>query len=398
MLACVRACTSKQQTDLVIALLEVIYTPWLAQINERFQKQVADLGYPGGASKATAKGINEAIADYQPNGECVFFVDGLRLDVAHDLIRLLAQKDLHPILKTQWAALPSVTATAKAAVSPVADKLTGLPSDKDFEPSVIGEGTLSHDRFKKALKGIGWQYLEEDDYGDPARNAWTATGDIDKEGHKSEFKLPARIPQILNAIVERVLELQQAGWKKIRIVTDHGWLLVPGGLPKYDLPNQAADSRWGRCAQLKPGVSVDGLTLGWYWDANTAIHFPPGIHSYIAGRAYAHGGVSLQECLIPVITLEGETRQLAQASITQARWLGLTCKLEVTSEATGLFVDLRTKLADSHSSLVKVKPIKDGKCSLMVLDDDNEGVQALIVVLDEDGNVLAKQATTVGEN
>jgi len=167
-------------------------------------------------------------------------------------------------------------------------------------------------------------------------------------------------------------------------------------MPKIDLPAQAAESRWGRCAQLKPNVQVDGLTLGWHWNANTAIHFPPGIHSFIAGRSYSHGGVSLQECLIPVITIEGEAKQIAQASIGSVRWLGLTCKVDVDSQSEGLCIDLRTKLADSDTSLVKPKVVKDGKCSLMVPDDDNEGLQALVVVLDAEGNVLAKHTTTIG--
>jgi hypothetical protein len=40
--------------------------------------------------------------------------------------------------------------------------------------------------------------------------------------------------------------------------------------------------------------------------------------------------------------------------------------------------------------------LEDGKASLMVADDDNDGSSAVVVVLDELGNVLAKQATTVG--
>jgi hypothetical protein len=395
-LQCIRQCDSKQQKDLIVELLSVIYTPWLADLNERFQQHVAVKGYPGGASKADSNQVNEAVAAYKPSGECIFFVDGLRLDVAHQLMELLSSRGISPSLKTQWSALPSVTATAKAAVSPIADKLTGLATDSDFEPSVIDGGGLSHDRFKRTLGKFDWQYLEEDDIGDPSGNAWTACGDIDKEGHKSELKLPSRILPILDAIVDRIQELQQSGWQKIRIVTDHGWLLVPGTMPKIDLPVQAAESRWGRCAQLKPSVHVDGLTLGWYWNANTAIHFPPGIHSFIAGRSYSHGGVSLQECLIPVITIEGEVKKLAQASIDSVRWLGLTCKVEVESQSEGLRIDLRTKLADSDTSLVNSKAVKNGKCSLMVSDDDNEGLQAMVVVLDADGNVLAKYATTIG--
>lgn len=395
-LRCIRQCDSKQQKDLIVELLSVIYSPWLADLNERFQHHVATTGYPGGASKDNSNQVNEAVAEYRSAGECVFFVDGLRLDVAHELIALLSDEGINTSITTQWSALPSVTATAKAAISPISDLLTGLESDKDFEPSVIDEGGLSHDRFKRTLGKQGWQHLDEDDIGDSTGNAWTACGDIDKEGHKSELELPVRIPRILEAIVDRIQELQQSGWQKIRIVTDHGWLLVPGTMPKIDLPAQAADSRWGRCAQLKPNVHVDGLTLGWYWNANTAIHFPPGIHSFIAGRTYSHGGVSLQECLVPVISIEGEVKALAQASISSVRWLGLTCKIEVESEANGLLIDLRTKLVDSTTSLVQAKTLKDGKCSLMVSDDDHEGLTAQVVVLDNEGNVLTKQVTTVG--
>ena len=385
-------CDNKQQLNVIEDVLATIYTPWLADLNERFQKQVREKGYPGSHDDSVA----ESVAAYKASGEVVFFVDGLRLDVAHQLIALLNEKGVKPFLSTQWSALPSVTATAKAAVSPLYDLLTGLDSDKDFEPSVIDNGSLTHERFKKQLGLLGWQTLADNETGDSMGKAWVVCGDIDKEGHKSELKLPRRIPMILDSIVERVIELQQAGWQKIRIVTDHGWLLVPGKMPKSMLPGQASESRWGRCAQLKQNVHIDGLTLGWHWNPNIPIHYPHGIHSFIAGRTYGHGGVSLQECLVPVISIEGEVKTLAQASITSVKWIGLNCKVEVSSESKNIFTDLRTKLADSDSSLVNAKELKTGKASLMVLDDDNEGVSAIVVVYDAEGNVLAKQATTVG--
>lgn len=395
-LRCLELCQSTEQTRLIVGLLADIYRPWLEDVNERFQRQVVEKGYPGLLSHEAGGKVNEATAEYRVGGECVFFVDGLRLDVAHRLIQLLADKGIQGTMTTQWSALPSVTATAKPAVSPIAPYLHGLDTDTDFGPSVKGKGVLTHDRFKRLLSNAGWQYLEQDDLGDVTGNAWTACGDIDKDGHSSELKLPQRIPPILAAIVDRILELQQVGWRKIRIVTDHGWLLVPGNMAKIDLPAQAAESRWGRCAQVKSNVKVDGLTLGWHWNANIAIHYPPGIHSFIAGRAYSHGGVSLQECLIPVISIEGQNKPVIQASIETARWLGLTCKVTVSSQSEGLRVDLRTKLADGTTSLVQAKPVIDGQVKLMVLDDDNEGLQAMIVVLDGDGTVLAKLSTTVG--
>ena len=392
----IELCANKSQLGVVENVLAVIYTPWLADVNERFQKEVQTHGYPGKTLTGGNHGVAEAVADYKPNGEVVFFVDGLRLDVAHRLQELLDGTGLTTKLSTQWSALPSVTATAKAAVSPVYPNLIGLAQGKDFEPSVKEGGALSQDRFKRELAALNWQHLDDDDIGDPSGNAWVACGDIDKEGHKSELKLPGRIPLILEGIVERVIELQAAGWQKIRIVTDHGWLLVPGKLPKSQLPAQTADSRWGRCAQLKQNVKVDGLTLGWYWNPNIPIHFPHGIHSFIAGRRYAHGGVSLQECVVPIITVVGEADKKTNAVIKSISWNGLTCKLEVTSDSNNLIADMRTDLADGKSTLVKPKPLKDGEAVLMILDDESQGLDAIVVVCDSDGKVLAKQVTTVG--
>lgn len=391
--AAVRAlglCENRQYAALVEAILEAIYTPWLADVNERLQQLVRAKGYPGESE------VNEAVAAYQISGEVVFFVDGLRLDVAHQLVAKLAQLGVSGTLSTQWAALPSVTATAKAAVSPIHQALIGSDQNSDFEPSVKDEGVLSHDKFKRLLSKQDWQYLSDDETGDPKGNAWVACGDIDKEGHKSELKLARQIDPILKGIVERITDLQTAGWSKIRIVTDHGWLLVPGKMPKSNLPAQAADSRWGRCARLKPNVEVEGLTLGWYWNATVPIHFPHGIHSFIAGRGYAHGGVSLQECVVPVINILTSVSVATSAQITGVKWVGLMCKVEVDTVSSDLRVDLRTKLADTNSSLVKVKKLEEGKASLMVDDDDNFEKSAMVVVLDSAGNVLCKQLTTVG--
>jgi len=192
------------------------------------------------------------------------------------------------------------------------------------------------------------------------------------------------------------VDLMQHGWRRVRIVTDHGWLLVPGKMPKSHLPQQAAESRWGRCAQLKQGVQVEGLTLGWHWNPETPIHFPFGIHSFIAGRAYAHGGVSLQECLVPVIKIVNDMKPQASAKITDVHWRGLVCKVEVQSSSGGLTVDLRTKVADSSTSIVELHNLDGSEARLMVEDDNNEGVSVVVVVLDGSGKVLAKQSTTVG--
>ena len=67
-----------------------------------------------------------------------------------------------------------------------------------------------------------------------------------------QLGLAGQVAEELDGIVERITELLDAGWRSVRVVTDHGWLLVPGGLPKTDLPGYLVESRWARCAARSP--------------------------------------------------------------------------------------------------------------------------------------------------
>ena len=130
------------------------------------------------------------------------------------------------------------------------------------------------------------------------------------------------------------------------------------------------------------------------------IAFAPGISNFTAGEEYTHGGLTLQECLVPVLELVavGEQPSTLKADITKVIWTGLRCKVEVSSATIGLKVDIRTKAALADSTLVAhVKTLENGKASLAIDDDASEGTAAFIVVLDATGHVVQKKSTTVGE-
>ncbi|EJY6040359.1 BREX-1 system phosphatase PglZ type B [Pseudomonas aeruginosa] len=385
---------SPGQQTLVHGLLDLIYTPWLDGVTRNFQNLVRSKGYPG------IDQVNEATAEYAVAGEAVFFVDGLRFDTAQRLAAKL--QGLGEIqLDSNWAALPSVTATAKAAVTPVHDRLTGRLTDRDFEPSLADDDKdFSSHYLRKFLNEKGWQYLEEGESGDPASNAWLQSGDIDKEGHVKGLKLAARIDTLLDEVVERAEELIAAGWRKIRIVTDHGWILTPRPMAKVDLPKHLTETRWGRCAVIKDSVDSGYQQVGWYWNSAVSIAMAPGVCSFKAGQNYDHGGLSLQECMTPVIQIRNTKAVAAISAVTATlsdiRWLGLTCKIQAETQAEGVLAVLRTHPGDPDSEITKRKPLKDGKCSLMV-DDQFEGSSAVLVLLDDQGNVLAKKPTLVGD-
>jgi len=176
------------------------------------------------------------------------------------------------------------------------------------------------------------------------------------------------------------------------------WSLA--ALPKTELPKHQAETRWDAGAVLKDTAHGTPLTFGWDWCKEVQVAYAPGVSSFIAGADYAHGGLSLQECLVPVLELAvAASAPTGQATIKSVTWKGLRCVVEVDSPVGGLSVDVRTKPALASSSLVaSVKPVDAGKASVAVPDDDNMGVAAVVVVLGPDGQVIQKQPTTVGGN
>ena len=245
-------------------------------------------------------------------GECILFADGLRFDVGQRLAAMAGARQLEASTGWRWAALPTVTATAKPAASPVADKVSGGSLEADFCPVTADTGQkVNAERFRRLLSAAGFQVLGPVEAGDArAENAraWTEYGEFDKLGHTLQAKLASRIEDQLELLLERVQSLLDAGWKRVRVVTDHGWLLVPGGMPKVQLPMYLAESRWSRCAAIKDSSHVEVPVAGWSWNPRERFAYAPGVHCFVAGQEYAHGGASLQECLVPVLTLRGAWR------------------------------------------------------------------------------------------
>ena len=69
----------------------------------------------------------------------VFFVDGLRYDLGQRLVERLSERGLRAQIASRWAALPTVTATAKPAVSPAADAIEGTTLGAGLRPRLRRE-------------------------------------------------------------------------------------------------------------------------------------------------------------------------------------------------------------------------------------------------------------------
>ncbi len=385
--------TTGIEFEVVAKAVHALYEPWLDRAARRFQELLS-------AGNVDLSKLASGV-DAEP-GTCILFADGLRFDLGAMLGKRLEARGVRVKLAHRVTPVPTVTATAKPLASPAYPNCTGAATAEDFRPDISSEGkpaTAARLRALMAKQGIliedkGETLMALDD----RVGGWVETGEIDRLGHSLGVKLPRQLKVEIEAIANQVDALFDSGWRKVRVVTDHGWLLLKGGLPKVELPPSLVQTKWARCAAVKGGSIPAVPTYPWYWNPLLRIASPPGIGSFFARTEYAHGGISPQECVVPDLIAERDTTAVA-ARITKVDWRGMRCRVTVETNAPHAVVDLRLNRRQSESSIAaSVREVNDaGNASLVVAEDKYEGAAALVVVLDKAGRVLDDQSTTVGD-
>lgn len=397
--------------------------PWLDESARAFQAAVRDHPLPSVRTGVVGEGHSTADpGEFHPMAAapaspvaapeqgCLLFVDGLRYELGHSLQERLREIGLTADVRPRWAAIPTVTATAKPAVTPIADQIAGDRLGADFQPVVRGSGRPARAAtLREAIKGRGYEIVGDGalDLG-PRTGArgWRETGKIDHHGHHHEAVAFARLVEDeLDRLARRVLELIEAGWASVRIVTDHGWLLLPGGLPMVKLPGHLTESKWARAAVLAGDARPDTPLHPWHWNPDECFASPPGIACFSKRPEYAHGGLSVQECLIPDIVVRAETTDGRMARVVAPRpvigsvsWLRMRCNVRVENGGDGATADLRLGSPSGESVASSPKVLDaDGCASLILCDDAHEDAALVLVVTGSDGHVVAHQNTRRGD-
>lgn len=391
-LATMAVCGSPEQHGAVLAAVRSVYLPWLENTAHHLQKLIKDNGY---TVSNRAKPVETAA------GRLILFADGLRMDVSHQLAEKLGELGIESQLDWEWSTIPSVTASAKPAASPIAGAVQGGDAGDEFSTRLVSTGQiLTQDRFVAALKACGWQSVHAKETGDPSGSAWTEAGALDKRGHNEGWKLARSVETEVRDLVSRIGALLKAGWTEVIVVTDHGWLLVPGGLPKVELKSFLTESRWGRCAALKSAAQTDTQAFQWHWNPEVSIASPPGAGCFRASMEYSHGGISLQEMVIPVLRVRAGKPAGGSTRLLEAKWSGARCRVSIGGPCAGVRVDVRISQSDPATSLLSDKQAReiplDGKVTVFLEDDSDIGKQAEIVVLDSSGQVIHALSITLG--
>lgn len=378
--------------SLVQSVVRALYLPWLDASARHFQNLIQ-------GAEAAARAL--VSGSEHEKDSCLVFADGLRYDVAQMLAERLEAGGFRTRLSHRLAPFPTVTATAKPFASLSYDRIEGGEDIVDFRP-----------RMRNSVQAADPQRLREematrdiDLLGDEIRPArprtsggWIETGHLDELGHKLGIRLASQIDAELDTLVDQITGLLEAGWTRIRVVTDHGWLLMPGGLPYVAVPGHLTATKWSRCATVKGDARPSVPVFAWHWNPHVRIAAPPGAGSFAPHAEYSHGGISPQECIVPELVVERGVEG-TNASITALAWRGMRCRVSVATNAPSVRVDLRLNWKQANTSIVastkEVGPA--GEASLTVADDAHEGAAATLVVVDAAGSVLDRKTTTVGE-
>jgi hypothetical protein len=376
--------------DVVARAAGTLYRPWVDALARRFRT----------AFENARDAVRPSPLAIEP-GTLVLFVDGLRMDVGHAVTERLSNGGTEATLNWRLSPVPSVTATAKSLVTPVGDSIAGKGKVESFTPLEISSGKpATLDVLRKAMLARGIQVLDRGIILPPEKSTsigYAECGNIDSDGHVMGLRLAAQLNTEVARISEYVQALKDAGWSRVRIVTDHGWLLMPGGFELIKLPASTVIAKGCRAAILQEDAAAELAFLPWHWDKSVRIAMPNGAEAFRAGEVYTHGGLSPQECVIPDITVGSASTPTGALRISAIAWRRLRLTVELSGDPTGVTVEVRRKERDAASRVDVASVLEGTSARLTISDEVDEGDPVLVVLIDRHGSVIDARATRVGE-
>ena len=309
-----------------------------------------------------------------PEPTAYFLVDAMRYEMADDLRKLLVDaKEMQ--LRPAVAALPTITPVGMAALLPgAATSFTIIPTKAGLGSRVDGDDLANlrdRQRYLKAVRPMSVDFQLDDvltkspSHLKPKLKDATLvvvrTTDIDSLGESGGLVARQVMEQVVSNLARAIRKLAKLGVSRFVVTADHGHqfaterddgskIPAPGG-ETVDLHRRCWIGRGGQVTEAAWRVTC--AELGYAGDMDVA--FPKGCAVFAAGGdlAYHHGGVSLQELVIPVLS----GRMQAPPGATTAASSDLTIHDSPTTITNRIFrvqFSLAKPFFDQVTSLVRL--------------------------------------------
>lgn len=289
----------------------------------KFQAE-AEGGWPSPSVPRAVDIFDRWVEPRWKSGERVayFWIDALRYELAMALESSLGITH-GTKLEVACATLPSVTAVGMASLLPGAasqmeiDVEDGRPVPKIHGkpvtgPKERGEVLAAHVGVNRTAL-VDLEALANGKLPDGLEGVEVLavkTTDIDSLGENNPLYFIAMLPGILRKIQIAVNHLADAGFHRAIIASDHGfaWMFStsagnavtkPPGDWKMNKERALLGSGAPDSHSLVMAVANAGIRSG-----HPQIAMPRGMATYTAGVTYFHGGLSPQECILPVLDVQ----------------------------------------------------------------------------------------------
>jgi hypothetical protein len=300
------------------------YLRWLDLVTMRFSEAISQ-------SKEWKIGGTNNQRDFWKNlsktsveKEAILFIDALRFDLCMRLFELLSSRGFKVSVEPILSSLPSITEVCMVTLLPREESLTLEVRKGDLHVSVDEQRIQNRKDREDWLKDqLGSQvlFLEMDEVmktspstlrglSAEARKVIVMDRDIDKAGTFLADVSIELFEKLVGVLATAISKLHQSGMKRVTVVTDHGFLLLPKDYrpQTVSISPQAEIVRGKRYALGLPPQRGNLLSftfngLGFMGDGYAM--FPRGLTMIAAESAsemFTHGGISLQETCIGVLT------------------------------------------------------------------------------------------------
>lgn len=311
------------------------YLNFIEEIQKTFVELVQREGWPASGQLRNTQVFDRFIAPSLEAREKIafFMVDALRYELALEMTNKLSEQyavDLQPAC----AQLPTTTDVGMASLMPAADsKLKLIKDNDDLVPFLEGMKIKNpSDRFQyiSSIYGDRCHMIDLDDlikkknikFPITMQLLIVKTTDIDDVGGVMAGEAPRFIPSLIKKMISSVIKLANYEFKKAVFATDHGFILFNDQEPGDTVLKP--DGTWLKIRQrslLGSGFSNPGTIL--FETAHVGIrgeaeHYvvPKTFATFSKGVPYSHEGLSLQECILPVMTIDLQKEEKAETRIT----------------------------------------------------------------------------------
>ncbi len=319
-----------QITSEVIKQARDRYRRLMSKVQDLFLGRLEKTGWPLTGFLSNADVFDKKIAPkLQQSGYRVafFLIDALRYELGVELEKQLAD-DGQVEVQAALAQLPTITMVGMASLLPGAGSSLSLINQDESLIPVLGEARLVNvnQRMEFLREKYGERFAEaplnqlfvagQKDIPETVDLLVLRSADIDSQLETAPESAFHVIYNTLKKVRAAVNKLKDLGFREVIIGTDHGFCL--------NIHAEAGDvcskppGAWinvhdrlllGNGEGDHSNLVVSAEQLGIRGDfAQVAI--PRSLTSYRAGTLYFHGGASLQECIVPVLTVRIETEQV----------------------------------------------------------------------------------------